>query len=53
MAEANLQWETAEVDFENVLLDSGIQGRAGRYGPKVILQYFQAECRYKIFINIC
>ena len=26
MAEANLQWEPAEVDFENVLLDSGIQG---------------------------
>ena len=26
MAEANLQWDTAKVDFENVLLDSGIQG---------------------------
>ena len=24
MAEANLQWETAKVDFENVLLDSGL-----------------------------
>ena len=26
MAEANLQWETAKVDFENLLLDSDIQG---------------------------
>ena len=26
MAEANLKWETAKVDFENLLLDSDIQG---------------------------
>ena len=27
--------------------------RAGRYGPKVISRYLQAECRCKININIC
>ena len=26
MAEANLKWETAKVDFEKLLLDSDIQG---------------------------
>ena len=39
MAETNLQWETAEVDFENILLDSDTQGYL--YEP----QYSQEEWR--------
>ena len=38
-AEANLQWETAEVDSENLLLDSDIQGYL--YEP----EYSQEELR--------
>ena len=37
MAEANLQWETAKVDFENLLLDSDNQGY--QYEP----EYSQEE----------